>query len=121
MIRRFRHKGLAWFFETGDTRGINAQQAAWLRVLPTSLDGAATPADMNLPGYRLHKLKGHRKGQWALSVCGNWRLVFVFDGDDVADVDLVDYHQETMAQPCRCIIRHTPARSFGRLVSSHWI
>ena len=47
---------------------------------------------MNLSGYRLHQLKGKRKGQWAVSVSGNWRLVFVFEGVNVTDVDLVDYH-----------------------------
>jgi toxin HigB-1 len=92
MIRRFRHKGLAQFFETGDVRGINAQHAVWLRILLTSLHAAQAPTDMNLPGYRLHQLKGPRKGQWAVSVSGNWRLVFVFDGTDATDVDLVDYH-----------------------------
>jgi proteic killer suppression protein len=92
MIKRFRHKGLARFFETGDTRGINAQHAAWLRILLTSLNGAQEPGDMNLSGYRLHPLKGERQGQWAVSVSGNWRLVFAFEGTDVTDVDLVDYH-----------------------------
>jgi proteic killer suppression protein len=92
MIKRFRHKGLARFFETGDTRGINAQQAAWLRILLTSLSSARSPADMNMPGYRLHQLKGERRGQWAVSVSGNWRLVFVFEDEDVTSVDLVDYH-----------------------------
>jgi proteic killer suppression protein len=92
MILRLRHKGLARFYKTGDTRGINAQHAAWLRVLLTSLSAAEEPLDMNLPGYRLHQLKGDRRGQWAVSVSGNWRLVFVFDGVNASDVDLVDYH-----------------------------
>jgi toxin HigB-1 len=92
MIKRIRHKGLRRFYETGDTRGINAQHAAWLRILLTSLEVAASPADMNNPGYRLHALKGERKGHWAVSVSGNWRLVFAFEGEDVTDVDLVDYH-----------------------------
>jgi len=92
MIKRFRHKGLARFFETGDTRGINAKHAVWLRILLTSLNAAETPADMNLPAYRLHPLKGERKGEWATWVSGNWRLVFVFEGTNASDVDLVDYH-----------------------------
>lgn len=92
MIRRIRHKGLARFFQTGDTRGISAQHAAWLRILLTSLNTAESPEQMNLPGYRLHQLKGDRQGQWAVSVSGNWRLVFVFEGEDATDVDLVDYH-----------------------------
>jgi toxin HigB-1 len=92
MIRRIRHKGLKRFYETGDTRGLDAKQADWLRILLTSLDIASAPADLNLPGYGLHPLKGDRKGYWAIWVSGNWRLVFAFESDDVTDVDLVDYH-----------------------------
>lgn len=92
MVRRFRHRGLARFFETGDKRGINARHAAWLRILLTSLNAARQPADMNLPGYRLHQLKGDRKGEWAVSVSGNWRVTFMFEDEDATDVDLVDYH-----------------------------
>ncbi len=73
MIKRIRHKGLDRFFKNGDTRGINLQHAAWLRILLTPLNAAKSPADMSLPGYRLHPLKGERKGQWAVSVSGNWR------------------------------------------------
>jgi proteic killer suppression protein len=58
----------------------------------TSLNVSAGPSGMNLPGYRLHRLKGDREGQWAVSVSGNWRMVFVFEGEDATDVDLVDYH-----------------------------
>jgi proteic killer suppression protein len=92
MIRRFRHKGLERFFASGDTSGINAQQAARRRRLLTSLNVGAGPDGMNLPGYRLHQLRGDRRRQWAVAVSGNWRLVFVFDGEDATDVDLVDYH-----------------------------
>jgi proteic killer suppression protein len=92
MIRRFRHRGLERFFRSSDTSSINAQQAARLRRLLTSLNVSAGPAGMNLPGYRLHRLRGDREGQWAVSVSGNWRLVFRFDGEDATDVDLVDYH-----------------------------
>lgn len=93
MIKRIRHKGLERFLRDGDARGINAQHAAWLRVLLTALNAATRPEHMNqLPGARLHPLKGGRKGQWAVSVSGNWRLVFEFDGEDVTNVDLVDYH-----------------------------
>jgi proteic killer suppression protein len=92
MISRIRHKGLERFFTTGDTRGINAQHAAWLRVLLTALDAASGPADLNNPGFRLHPMKGKRLGQWAVWVSGNWRLVFAFEGSNVTNVDLVDYH-----------------------------
>jgi len=56
------------------------------------LDRGTSPAALSLPGYRLHQLKGERKGEWAASVSGNWRLVFEFDGEDAVNVDLVDYH-----------------------------
>jgi proteic killer suppression protein len=92
MIRRFRHKGVERFFLSGDTSGINAQHAARLRRLLTTLNRSVGPAGMNLPGYRLHQLKGERAGQWAVSLSGNWRLVFEFEGDDATNVDLVDYH-----------------------------
>jgi proteic killer suppression protein len=92
MIKRFRHKGVARFFASGDLRGIDARHAPWLRVLLTSLSAAEAPGDINLPGYRLHPLRGERRGEWAVSVSGNWRLVFRFEGPDVTDVDLVDYH-----------------------------
>jgi proteic killer suppression protein len=92
MIKRIRHKGLERFFATGDTRGIDGKQATWLRILLTALHAAAAPAELNQPGFRLHPLKGERKGQWAVSVSGNWRLVFEFEEGNVTNVDLVDYH-----------------------------
>jgi toxin HigB-1 len=92
MIRRFRHRGLERYFARGDTSGINAQFAPRLRRLLTSLNASAAPAGMNLPGYRLHQLRGDRRGQWAVLVSGNWRVVFEFDGEDVTNVDLIDYH-----------------------------
>jgi proteic killer suppression protein len=92
MIRSFRHKQLQRFFETGDTRGINAQHAAKLRRLLTAVNMATGPRDLNHPSYRLHPLHGEREGQWAAWVSGNWRLVFRFENADAVDVDLVDYH-----------------------------
>ena len=92
MIVGFRHKGLERFYRTGSTSGINAQHAARLRRLLTALDISTEPADMNLPGSRLHPLKGERKGEWAVWVSGNWRLVFAFEGSEVTAVDYVDYH-----------------------------
>ena len=92
MIRRFRHKGLERLFRDGDTSGVNAQHADKLRRLLTQLNVSTSPAGMNLPGFRLHQLKGERRGEWAVRVSGNWRLVFVFNGEDATDVDLVDYH-----------------------------
>jgi toxin HigB-1 len=56
------------------------------------LDAAKTPNDMNLPGYRFHPLKGARKGTYAVTVSGNWRMTFKFDGEYAFDVNLEDYH-----------------------------
>ena len=92
MIIRFRHKGLERLFASGDTRGVSAQQAKRLRRLLASLSTATSPLNMNIAGYQLHPLVGERKGEWAVSVSGNWRLVFRFEGENATDVDLVDYH-----------------------------
>ena len=92
MIQRFRHKGLEGLFTTGDTSGVNPQLANKLRRMLILLDKGKDPSALNMPGYRLHPLKGDRKGQWAASVSGNWRLIFEFDGEHATNVDLVDYH-----------------------------
>lgn len=92
MIRTFRHKGLERFFRRSDSRGIPAQHAARIGRMLDRLEAAAQPADMNVPGWRWHPLKGARAGAWAVSVSGNWRLTYRFDGADAVDVDLEDYH-----------------------------
>jgi proteic killer suppression protein len=92
VIRGFRHKGLAKFFETGSKGGIQAEHAARLRLILSRLSAATTPGDMALPGLKLHPLKGDRKGSWALAVTGNWRVTFRFVGKDADAVDYEDYH-----------------------------
>ncbi|HLX81415.1 MAG TPA: type II toxin-antitoxin system RelE/ParE family toxin [Burkholderiales bacterium] len=92
MIRSFRHKGLERFFLEGSKAGIQAAHAPRLRLQLGRLDTAVRPADMDLPGWRMHPLKGSLKGLWAVSVSGNWRLVFAFEDDDAVLVDYLDYH-----------------------------
>lgn len=92
MIKSFRHKGLRRLFESGDRRGAAAGLADRLRRQLDVLNRARTPADLNLPGYRLHRLKGKRADTWSLAVSGNWRLTFTFEGHDAFDVNLEDYH-----------------------------
>jgi len=92
MIARFRHKGLERLFVSGDPSGVNPQFAAKLRRMLILLDRSKDPSGLNLPGYRLHQLRGDRRGQWAVWVSGNWRLVFAFAGEHATDVDLLDYH-----------------------------
>jgi proteic killer suppression protein len=91
-IRGFRHKGLELFFTEGKTSRIPAQHAGRLRLILGRLNVATEPRDMNLPGLNLHPLKGDRRGTWAVKVSGNWRVTFVFEGRDVAQVDYEDYH-----------------------------
>jgi toxin HigB-1 len=93
MIQSFSSKALERLFSKGDTRGVNAQHIRRLRTILTALNTAASPADMDLPGLQLHPLKGQRQGQWAVSVSGNWRVVFAFEGTNACKVDLIDYHK----------------------------
>ena len=92
MIRTFKHKGLERFFTKGDHRGIPAQSAARIERMLDRLDTSVKPGDMDVPGYRFHPLKGVRAGEFAVSVSGNWRLTFRFDGEDAIEVNLEDYH-----------------------------
>ena len=92
MIKSFRHKGLKRLFETGDRRGVTPDLADRLRRQLDVLNRARTTRDLNLPGYRLHQLKGNRTGTWSVTVSGNWRVTFTFEGEDAFDVDLEDYH-----------------------------
>jgi proteic killer suppression protein len=92
VIRSFRHRGIERFFREGSKAGIQAAHATRLRLQLARLDAAGGPADMNLPGWRLHPLKGALAGFWAVSVSGNWRLIFAFEGEDAVRVDYVDYH-----------------------------
>lgn len=92
MIINFKHRGLERFFSKSSYSGIPAQHAARIERMLDKLDAAPRPEDMNLPGWRFHPLKGERKGTYAVSVSGNWRLTFRFVGQDASDVDLEDYH-----------------------------
>ena len=92
MIKSFLHKGLERFFRLGEARGIHPQHQGRIGRILDLLDAAGSPNDLAIPGLSLHPLKGERKGQWAVSVSGNWRITFAFDGKDVIIVNLEDYH-----------------------------
>jgi toxin HigB-1 len=92
MIRSFRHKGLKRLHEDDDARGLNAGHVEKLRRILARLDIARVPQDLDLPGYRLHPLKGDLKGFWAVMVQANWRVVFRLEEGQVFDVDYTDYH-----------------------------
>ena len=87
----FRHKGLKPLFEQGDPGGVNAEHVGKLRNILATLHAATTIAHMDLPGFRLHPLKGALKGFRAVTVRANRRVIIRFDGD-AEDVDYVDYH-----------------------------
>ena len=92
MIRSIRHKGLKKLFEEDDRSKINAQDADKLARILARLNRSVVPQDMVAPGFRLHPLKGEFKGFWAVTVRANWRVIFRFEGEDAADVNLIDYH-----------------------------
>lgn len=92
VIRTFRHRGVEKFFRTGSKAGIQPKHEARLRILLTTLNLASTPLDMNRSGWDWHPLKGGLEGHWSVSVNGNWRLTFAFDGEDAILVDYQDYH-----------------------------
>jgi len=92
MIRSFRHKGLEQFFITGSKRGILSEHADKIARILDRLDASISPTDMNLPGYRLHELKGQEAGIWSVTVNANWRITFRFEGQDAVVVDYRDYH-----------------------------
>lgn len=92
MIKNWRHKGLQKFYETGNKAGIQAKHADILRLLLFQLANAVAPCDMNTPGNKFHKLHGDLKNYYAVSVSGNWRLIFQFEGQDAILVDYTDYH-----------------------------
>ena len=92
MIISIRHKGLRRLYETDDPRGVMADHADKLRRILARLDAAREAADMDLPGYRLHSLKGNKSGYFAVSVNGNWRITFRFERDNATDIDYIDYH-----------------------------
>ena len=92
MIKSFKQKGLEKFYRSGSTAGVQDTHVKRLRLILSNLDQAESPDDMNLPGLRLHQLSGSRKGIWSVTVNGNWRVTFTFDGRDAEIVNYEDYH-----------------------------
>jgi toxin HigB-1 len=92
MIRSFRHKGIEKFFLTGSKAGILPEHARRLAEQLFALNAAKRPDQMNFPGWKWHALKGDLDGHWAVSVSGNWRLTFTFEGENAILVDYRDYH-----------------------------
>jgi proteic killer suppression protein len=92
-IGSFRSKGLKRLYEAGDARGVRADLVPKLRVILHAIDQAQRIEQVaKLPGWRLHPLKGGRRGEWSIWVTGNFRLTFRVDAEHVTDIDLEDYH-----------------------------
>ena len=92
MIQNFKHKGLKQLFESGIAKGVNPKHAKRLKNILALLETAETTEDMDLPGLKLHQLKGDRKETWAVTVSGNWRTTFKIQNGDALDIDYEDYH-----------------------------
>ncbi len=92
MIKSFKSKALEKLYISGDQSKINPDHAPKILRILDRLDASVNPQDMSLPGYKLHQLKGRAKGLWAVKVSGNWRITFVFEGNDAVNVDYIDYH-----------------------------
>ena len=92
---RFRHKGLRQFYENGNARSLPSAMADKLDKLLFAIETAETLEQLGkFPGWKLHPLKGDRKGFWSLTVTGNWRLIFRYEeaANVASDIDLIDYH-----------------------------
>lgn len=92
MIKSFKHKGLRKYFEKGSTAGIQSTHSKKLKMQLAAIDTAQLIDDIDLPGYKLHALKGEREGIWSISVNGNWRLTFEFRDGNAYILNYEDYH-----------------------------
>lgn len=79
MIQSFKNKALENLFLEDSTRGIPSELEKKIRIRLEVLDSVSIIEDIALPGYKLHPLKGDRKGTWSIKVSGNWRITFTFD------------------------------------------
>ena len=92
LIKKVKHRGLKKLLAKGDGKGLSQNHVEKIEDILTVLNAAKKPADVDIPGYDLHRLHGVRKGEWSVTVSGNWRVTFKFDGIDVTDVNYEDYH-----------------------------
>ena len=92
MIKSWQHKGLNAFFISGNKKGIVPDHEKRLKIILQRLSAAIAAKDMNTPGMNFHELKGNLKGFYSVSVSGNWRVIFEFQGNDAYLVDYLDYH-----------------------------
>jgi proteic killer suppression protein len=92
MIGSITHRGLRRLYEQDDRSKLPPDMVDRIRTVLAALDAASEPKDLDRPSFRLHPLKGDRKGQWAVTIRANWHITFRFEGGNAHDVDFVDYH-----------------------------
>jgi proteic killer suppression protein len=92
VIASFKHRGLKRLYEDDDHRGLSPEHVDKIKRILARLNEATVVQNMALPGFELHPLKGKLKGLWAVSVSGNWRIIFRFEKGNAYEVDLIDYH-----------------------------
>jgi len=92
VIKSLKHRGLKRLYERDDRSGLRPDLVDSIEDILARLDEAEMPQSLNLPGYRLHPLKGELKGFWSVTVRATWRIIFRFQGTNVIDVELIDYH-----------------------------
>ena len=92
MIKSFKHKGLEQYFTKDVKKLLDARDLPKIERILDRLDAAIIAKDMDIPGWRLHELKGDRSGEWSVTVRANWRITFLFEDGEVYQVNLEDYH-----------------------------
>lgn len=92
MIVSFKHRGLKALYDGRTTRRVAPEHIQKLRDILAVLDRSRRVRDVDLPGFRLHPMKGKMRGHYAIDVSGNWRVTFRFEEAEVVDVDYLDYH-----------------------------
>ncbi|MDD3437043.1 MAG: type II toxin-antitoxin system RelE/ParE family toxin [Candidatus Gastranaerophilales bacterium] len=92
MIKSFKHKGLKKYFYYGDISGIQAEHRDKIRLILSTIDSAKTIQALDVPMFKLHKLKGNLSEHYSMRVNGNWRITFKFENGDAYILDYQDYH-----------------------------
>jgi len=92
MIKSFKHKGLERLFTKGSASGVQADYAPKISLILDAIDAAEQVNELDLPGFRLHRLKGDKRNLWSVRVSANWRVTFEFENGDAHILDLEDYH-----------------------------
>ena len=92
LIQSFRSRALRRYWLRGDPSKLPADRLRRIDTILDAMEGAVRPEQLDLPGFGFHRLVGDQKGRFAVSVSGNWRITFDWNGEDAIDVDFEDYH-----------------------------